>query len=49
MNTNIWFTTEVPADNGGEFNNHEFISLCESLNILVCTIVGESPWSNSIV
>ena len=37
------------SDNGGEFANAEFLSLCESLGITVKTTPAESPWSNGIV
>ena len=37
------------VDNGGEFHNDEFRSLCEIVNIRICTTAGESPWSNGIV
>ena len=37
------------SDNGGEFANSEFISLCEQFGIVVKTTAAESPWSNGIV
>ena len=39
------------VDNGGEFNNDEFRSLCENVNIRICTTstAAESPWSSGIV
>ena len=37
------------VDNGVEFNNSEFITFCENLNIKVCTTAAESPWSNGLV
>ena len=37
------------VDNRGEFNNHEFISLCENVNIHICTMAAEPPWSNGLV
>ena len=37
------------ADNEGEFNNHEFISLLENVNTHVCTMAVEALWSNSPV
>ena len=37
------------SDNGGEFCNDEFISMCENLNIRICTTAAESPWSNGLV
>ena len=36
-------------DNGGEFDSDEFRSLCENVNIRICTTAAESPWSNGIV
>ena len=35
--------------NGGEFNNHEFISLCENVNIHICATAAEAPWSNGLL
>ena len=35
--------------NRGEFNKHEFISLCENVNIHVCTTAAEAPWSKGLV
>ena len=37
------------SDNGGEFANAEFLSLCESFNVKVKTTAAESPWSNGTV
>ena len=37
------------VDNGGEFNNSEFISFCENLDINMKTTAAESPWSNGLV
>ena len=37
------------VDNGGNLNNHEFISLCENVNIHICTTVAEAPRSNGVV
>ena len=31
------------VDNGGEFNNSEFISFCENFNINIKTTAAESP------
>lgn len=50
----VWIRHFGPAkkfltDNGGEFCNDEFISLCENFNIRVCTTAAESPWSNGLV
>ena len=36
-------------DNGGEFDNDHFISLCENLNIRICITAAESPWSNGLI
>ena len=36
-------------DNGGEFNNHEFLDMCDKCNIRVLTTAAESPWSNGLV
>ena len=37
------------VDNGGEFNNSEFISFCEDFDINVKTTAAKSPWSNGLV
>ena len=37
------------TDNGGEFANHHFLSMCEGFNITVHTTAAESPWSNGLV
>ncbi len=37
------------SDNGGEFINEEFTSLCEHLDIRVNTSPSESPWCNGLV
>ena len=36
-------------DNGGEFNNEDFHSHCENVNICILTIAAESPWSNGLI
>ena len=36
------------ADNGGEFANSEYRSMCESLNIEMMKTAAESPWSNGV-
>ena len=36
------------GDNG-EFNNHRFISLCENVNIHICTMAAECLWRNGLV
>ena len=40
---------KVLVDNGGEFDNSEFIDFCENMNIKVKTTAAESPWSNGMV
>ena len=50
----IWITIFGSAkkflvNNGEEFDNDEFRSLCENVNIRICTTAAESPWSNGIV
>ena len=37
------------ADNGGEFSNKEYMSMCETFNIEMCKTAAESPWSNGLV
>ena len=37
------------VDNRGEFNNHEFISLCENIKIHIYTAAAEAPWNNELV
>ena len=36
------------TDNGGEFVNKEFDSMCEAFNVTVKRTAAESPWSNGI-
>ena len=36
------------ADNGEEFNNEDFHSFCENVNICMLTTAAESPWSNDL-
>ena len=50
----IWITIFGSAkkylvENGGEFDNDEFRSLCENVNRRICTTAVESPWSDGIV
>ena len=50
----IWISIFVTAgkclvDNGDEFDNEDLRSMCENLNIRICTSVAESPWSNGLV
>ena len=40
---------EFISDNGGEFINDEFTSMCEHLNIKINTSPAESPWCNGLV
>lgn len=49
----IWISVFGPpskflCDNGGEFNNESFITMCEKMNITVKTTAAESPWSNGL-
>ena len=37
------------SDNGGEYNNHHFIDMCEKLGVHVITTGAEAPWSNGLV
>ena len=37
---------KILTDNGGEFNNDKFRSMCENFNIQVMCTAAESPWSN---
>ena len=37
------------TDNGGEFNNGEFLELCDKCNIKILSTAAESPWSNGMV
>ena len=36
------------SDNGGEFINEQFQSLCESFNITVLATAAKAPWSNGL-
>ena len=37
------------SNNGGKFNNQEFMEMCEAMNILVkITAVGVASWSNGL-
>ena len=49
MDSYIWITKSFLVDNGGEFNNSEFISFCENFNINIKVRAAESPWSNGLV
>ena len=37
------------VDNGGEFDNEDYRSMCENVNINIVTTAAESPWSNGLV
>ena len=37
------------SDNGGEYNNENFIDMCEKLGVHVITTGAEAAWSNGIV
>ena len=37
------------SDNGGEYNNLNFIEMCEKLGTHVVTTGAEAPWSNGLV
>ena len=50
----IWISTfghpkKIFVDNGREFENSEFMSFCENMNIRILTTAAESPWSNGLV
>ena len=36
------------ADNGGEFPNPNFNSICENLNVHLLKTAAESPWQNGL-
>ena len=40
---------KILVDNGGEFDNTEFQTLCKNFNIRIWTTAAESPWSNSLI
>ena len=49
-----WISAYSPAkqfltDNGGEFVNEDFVTLCESFNVIVQTTGAEAPQSNGLV
>ena len=37
------------VDNSGEFNNEDFRSLCEYVNICILTNAAESPSTNGLI
>ena len=37
------------SDNGGEYNNENFLDMCEKLGVHVVTTGAESAWSNGLV
>ena len=39
---------KVLTDNGGEFDNDKFRSMCENYDVEIIATPGESPWSNGI-
>ena len=39
---------KILTDNGGEFNNNKFRSMCDIFNIHVVCTAAESPWSNGV-
>lgn len=39
---------KVIVDNGGEFDNPEYLDIMEQFNIEVCATGAESPWSNGV-
>ena len=43
------YPNKILVDNGGEFDNGEFQTLCENFNIRICTTAAESPWSNGLI
>ena len=40
---------KILIDNGGDFDNTEFQTLCENFNITICSTTAESPWSNGLI
>ena len=40
---------KILIDNGGEFDNTEFQTLCENLNTRLYTTATESPWSKRLI
>ena len=52
----IWITCSIfgtagklLGGNGREFDNKDFRSMCENLNIRICTTAAESPWTNGLL
>ena len=37
------------SDNGGEYNNHNFVDMCEKLGVHIITTGAEAAWSNGLV
>ena len=37
------------VDNGREFDNEDFRSLCENVNICILTTAAESLWTNGLI
>ena len=40
---------KILIDNGGDFDNTEFQTLCENFNTRICSTTAESPWSNGLI
>ena len=49
MDRDFWPSHKILVDNGGEFDNTEFQTLCENLNTRLYTTATESPWSNRLI
>ena len=39
---------KVLVDNGGEFNNDEFMEAMCAFDVFICATGAESPWSNGM-
>ena len=48
MDKNFRTPKKLFSDNGGEFNNEQFHSMCKAMNSTVKTTAAESPWSNGL-
>ena len=40
---------KILVDDAGEFENTEFQTFCENINIRICTTAAGSPWSNGLI
>ena len=40
---------KILVDDGGEFYNDGFKTLCEIFNIQICTTAAESPWNSDLI